>query len=86
MQELLGHSTIATIADTYSHVSSEMRGEVVNKMDDFLDDHNKSGKHKSLISGFDNLRYREAPALLHTGSTSNLYGVAEFQSSSYWLR
>ena len=36
VQELLGHSTIATTADIYSHVSSEMREEVVNKMDDFF--------------------------------------------------
>jgi integrase len=35
-QELLGHSTIATTADIYSHVSSEMREEVVNIMDDFF--------------------------------------------------
>ncbi len=33
VQELLGHSTIATTADIYSHVSLEMRGEAVNKMD-----------------------------------------------------
>ena len=36
VQELLGHSTIATTADIYSHVSSEMREEIVNKMDDFF--------------------------------------------------
>ena len=36
VQELLGHSTIATTADIYSHVSSEMREEVVSKMDDFF--------------------------------------------------
>jgi len=36
VQELLGHSTIATTADIYSHVSSEMREEVVNKMDNFF--------------------------------------------------
>lgn len=36
VQELLGHSTIATTADIYSHVSSEMREEVVNKMDDLF--------------------------------------------------
>ncbi len=36
VQELLGHSTIATTADIYSHVSLEMREEVVNKMDDFF--------------------------------------------------
>ena len=36
VQELLGHSTIATTADIYSHVSSEMREEVVNKMDSFF--------------------------------------------------
>jgi len=36
LQELLGHSTIATTADIYSHVSPEMREEVVNKMDDLF--------------------------------------------------
>jgi integrase len=36
VQELLGHSTIATTADIYSHVSLEMREEVVNKMDGFF--------------------------------------------------
>jgi|SRR5579864_4958095 len=36
VQELLGHSSIATTADIYSHVSSEMREEVVNKMDNFF--------------------------------------------------
>jgi integrase len=36
VQELLGHSTIATTADIYSHVSSEMREEVANKMDSFF--------------------------------------------------
>ena len=36
VQELLGHSTIATTADIYSHVSSEMREEVVNKMGSFF--------------------------------------------------
>ena len=36
VQELLGHSTIASTADIYSHVSLEMREEVVNKMDGFF--------------------------------------------------
>jgi integrase len=36
VQELLGHSTIATTADIYSHVSSEMREEVVKKRDGFF--------------------------------------------------
>jgi integrase len=36
VQELLGHSTIATTADIYSHVSLEMQEEVVAKMDDFF--------------------------------------------------
>ena len=36
VQELLGHSTIATTVDIYSHISLEMREEVVNKMDEFF--------------------------------------------------
>ena len=35
-QELLGHSPIATTADTYSHVSSEVREEVVDRMEGFF--------------------------------------------------
>jgi integrase len=35
-RELLGHSTIATTADIYSHVSSEMREEVADKMEIFF--------------------------------------------------
>ncbi len=36
IQELLGHSTIATTADVYSHVLPHERREVASKMDDFF--------------------------------------------------
>src|ERR1700737_227661 len=36
VQELLGRSTIATTAEIYSHVSSEMWEEVVNKIEGFF--------------------------------------------------
>src|SRR5260370_472013 len=36
VQERLGHSTIATTADIYSHISSEMQQEVVDKIDDLF--------------------------------------------------
>lgn len=36
VQELLGHSTIATTADIYSHLSSGVQQEVADKMDDLF--------------------------------------------------
>jgi integrase len=36
VQERLGHSSIATTADIYSHVSPEMQQETVDKIDDLF--------------------------------------------------
>lgn len=36
VQERLGHSSIATTADIYSHISPEMQQETVDKIDDLF--------------------------------------------------
>lgn len=36
VSERLGHASIATTADIYSHVLPEMQQEVVNKIDDLF--------------------------------------------------
>ncbi len=36
VSELLGHSSVAIMADIYAHVLPEMQQEVVDKMDDLF--------------------------------------------------